>query len=103
MSFLDRFKPTPRWKHADAAVRAAAAAELMPDDPEQQRALVELAGDDDLRVRRAAVTRIESVTDLVQLAKTEKDEDLRRTLTDRLVSIACAPADSDGDAALALS
>src|SRR5918994_924015 len=23
MSFLDRFKPQPRWKHADAAVRAA--------------------------------------------------------------------------------
>jgi hypothetical protein len=103
MSFLDRFKPMPRWKHADAAVRASAVAELTPDDPEHQRALLDLAVDDDLRVRRAAITRIESVTDLVQLARAEKDEDLRRTLTERLVSIATAPSDSDGDAALALS
>ena len=33
MSFLDRFKPQPRWKHADAAVRAAAVHELLTDDP----------------------------------------------------------------------
>ncbi len=70
MSFLDRFKPQPRWKHADPTVRAAAVAELMTDDPEQQRALVELAGtDEDVRVRRAAVARVDTVSDLVQLAR----------------------------------
>ena len=103
MSFLDRFKPQPRWKHADATVRVGAVGELMTDDPEHQRALVELAGtDDDVRVRRAAVARIDGVEDLVQLARSEKDEDLRRTLTDRLLAVATAAAPADGDAARAL-
>jgi hypothetical protein len=103
MSFLDHFKPNPKWKHADPTVRAAAVAELIIDDPEQHRALIELAGtDEDVRVRRAAVGRVDTVTDLVQLAAAERDEQLRRELTDRLVAVATAPADSDGDAALAL-
>jgi hypothetical protein len=103
MSFLDRFKPQPRWKHVDPAIRAAAVADLTTDDPEQHRALVELAGmDEDLRVRRAAIARLADVEDLVQVAKTERDEDLRREVTDRLVSVATAPSHSDGDAARAL-
>ncbi len=103
MSFLDRFKPQPRWKHADPAIRATAVAELTTEDPEQHRALVELAGgDEDIRVRRAAVARLADVEDLVQLAKTERDEDLRRDLTDRLVIVATTPSSSDGDAARAL-
>src|SRR6476646_4403749 len=61
MSFLDRFKLQPRWKHADPAVRAAAVAELT-DDPEHQQALVEIASsDEDVRVRRAALERLNSV------------------------------------------
>ena len=103
MSFLDRFKSQPRWKHADAAVRAAAVNELLTDDPEQRQALIELAGDEDLRVRRAAQARIDSVEDLVRLSRSEQDEDAKRGLLDRLVGIATAPAESDGDAALALS
>ena len=39
MSFLDRFKPQPRWKHADAAVRAAAAVEI-PDDAEHEATIL---------------------------------------------------------------
>src|SRR5688572_9080530 len=102
MSFLDRFKPQPRWKHADAAVRAAAVAEV-PDDDEHRPVLLELATEDpDIRVRRAAAARLTSAADLVRAARAEKDEDLRRTLTDRLVSVASAAADDDGDAALAL-
>ena len=69
MSFLDRFKSQPKWKHADAAVRAAAVNELALDDPEQQRALIELAGDEDIRVRRAAHARIDAVEDLVRLSR----------------------------------
>jgi hypothetical protein len=103
MSFLDRFKPQPRWKHADPAIRLAAVADLMTEDPEHQHALVELAGtDDDVRVRRAAMARVEGVEDLVQLARTERDDELRRELTDRLVTIASAPSHADGDAARAL-
>src|SRR4051794_6549372 len=102
MSFLDRFKPQPRWKHADPTVRAAAVHELLTDDPEQRRALSELAADEDVRVRRAAQARIGEVEELVRLARSEPDEDTRRGLVERLVGIATAPADRDGDAALAL-
>jgi len=78
MSFLDRFKLQPRWKHADPAVRAAAVAELT-DDPEHQRALVELAGsDEDVRVRRAALERLNSIEDLARFARADRDETLRR-------------------------
>ena len=103
MSFLDRFKSQPKWKHADAAVRAAAVNELALEDPEQQRALIELAGDEDIRVRRAAHARIDAVEDLVRLSRSEQDENAKRGLIDRLVEVATAPAESDGDAALALS
>jgi hypothetical protein len=103
MSFLDRFRPLPKWKHADPAVRAAAVAEI-PDDDEHRGVLVELAGgDEDVRVRRAAAARVANVEALVALARSERDGDLRRELTERLVAIACAPADTDGDAALALA
>ena len=102
MSFLDRLRPQPRWKNADPAVRAAAVAEL-PDDPEHQQILAELAGDDDVRVRRAAVGRLRNVTELVARAGRESDDELRRELGDRLVAIASAPSDGDGDAALALA
>jgi Domain of Unknown Function (DUF349) len=102
MSFLDRFKPQPRWKHADPTVRAAAVAEI-PDDAEHQRVLEELAQeDDDVRVRRAASARVTDVAVLVALARSERDGELRREVTDRLVEIAIAPAETDGDAALAL-
>jgi hypothetical protein len=101
MSFLDRFKPQPRWKHADAAVRAAA----VPDIPEEDepRTLFTIARDDeDVRVRRAAAARLQRVYDLVILALSEKDEELRREIQERLVAIANEPADTDGDAARAL-
>ena len=65
MSFLDRFRPLPRWKHADPVVRAAAVSEI-PGDDEHGDVLVELAGaDEDVRVRRAAPARVESVGALV--------------------------------------
>jgi hypothetical protein len=75
----------------------------MPDDAEHQQILVELAGsDEDLRVRRAAAIRVRAVSDLVGLAEREADESLRRDIVERLVQIACAPANADGEAALAL-
>jgi hypothetical protein len=102
MSFLDRFKPQPRWKHADAAVRAAALAE-MPEDDESLAAIRELAAtDEDVRVRRAASDRLGSAADLLPLARGERDEELRRELVERLVSIATSTGDGDGEAALAL-
>ena len=102
MSFLDRFKPQPRWKHADPAVRAEAAASLNDDD-EHGEALRELArGDADVRVRRAAGARLSRAEDLVLLARAESDEELRREYADRLVAVANAPAGDDAAAAIAL-
>jgi uncharacterized protein DUF349 len=102
MSFLDRFKPQPRWKHTDAAVRAAAVAEI-PDDPEHRIVIEELAASDpDARVRAAAVDRVGDVALLTRLARSEQDSELRRRLADRLVEIAIAPAATDAEAALAL-
>jgi uncharacterized protein DUF349 len=103
MSFLDRFKPQPRWKHADPAIRAASIAEI-PDDDEHREVLTELASlDEDVRVRRAALARIAAVEDLVRLAGTERNDELRRDIAERLVAIASAPGDGDGAAALALA
>jgi hypothetical protein len=103
MAFLDRFKPQPKWRHADAAVRTAAVAEI-PDDDEHRAVLRELAEQDpDPRVRRAAVERVDSAGDLVSVARSEQQEDLRRLIAERLVRIAVAPAANDGEAALALS
>jgi hypothetical protein len=102
MSFLDRFKPQPKYRNPDPAVRLAGVAEL-PDDAEHWGVIAELAAsDEDVRVRRAALNRIGVVGYLVRLARTERDESLRRELADRLVSIANASAETDGDAALAL-
>ena len=102
MSFLDRFKPQPKWRHADPAVRANAVSEV-PDDDEHRAVLLELASEDpDQRVRRAAASRLAFAEDLVRLARATKDDDLRRSVTERLVALASAPSDDDGEAALAL-
>jgi hypothetical protein len=103
MSFLDRFKPQPRWKHADPAIRAAAIADI-PDDDEHVAVLRDLASDDeDVRVRRAAAGRLKTADDLAPVARAERDEELRRELQERLVAIANAAAESDAEAAIALT
>jgi hypothetical protein len=102
MSFLDRFKSQPRWKHTDPAIRAAAVSEI-PADAEHRTVIEELAArDDDARVRGAAIARVEDVATLARLAHSEQDHDVKRQITDRLVGIALAPAPTDADAALAL-
>jgi hypothetical protein len=57
MGILERLRPTPRWKHADPAVRSAAVYDLGPDDGEALRALAR--DDAEARVRRAAVSRLD--------------------------------------------
>jgi hypothetical protein len=102
MSFLDRFRPAPRWKSPDPAIRAAAVSEI-PDGSEHHSVLVELATEDeDARVRRNAGLRLSRATDLVPVVRRERDPELRRELSERLVGIACAAAETDGEAALAL-
>jgi hypothetical protein len=102
MSFLDRFKPQPKYRNPDPAIRLAGVAEL-PDDAEHWGVIAELAAsDEDVRVRRAAIARIGVAGYLARLARTERDESLRRELGERLVAIANAPADTDADASAAL-
>ena len=101
MSFLDRFKPQPRWKHTDPAIRAAAVSEIPAD--EERTVLEDLAAnDEDVRVRTAAIARVHDVAFLARLARSERDDDVRRQVTDRLVGVAVAPAPDDAAAALAL-
>jgi hypothetical protein len=102
MSFLDRFKPQPKWKHTDPAVRAAAIPDI-PDDDEHRAVLEELAAtDEDVRVRRAAADRVTDVEALVRLAHAETDAALQRDLAERLVALACVPGPDDAVAARAL-
>ncbi len=102
MSFLDRFKTQPKYRNPDPAIRLAGVAEL-PDDAEHWGVIAELAAsDEDVRVRRAAIARISVVGYLARIARTERDESIRRELSERLIAIANAAADSDGDAAAAL-
>ena len=102
MSFLDRFKPQPKYRSPDPAIRLAGIAEL-PDDAESHGVIAELAAsDEDVRVRRAAIARLGTAGYLARLARTEKDDGLRRELAERLVEIANAPAETDSDAATAL-
>jgi len=91
MSFLDRFKIQPKYKSADAEVRAQAVAELGagPLTDEDRGVLVALATEDpDARVRRAAAARIEDVSVLSSIAARDADETLRGELVDRLAGIA---------------
>ncbi len=103
MSFLDRFKPQPRWKHADAAVRAAAVADIPEEDDEHRDAIDELTRDEDLRVRRAAAARVTDPAALVALVRAEGNVDLRRELAERLVAIATSAHEEQARAATALA
>src|SRR3990170_2278661 len=91
MGILEKLRPQPRWKHADPAVRAAAVYEL---GPEESDALRQLAREDaEARVRRAAVTRLDDVAVLGDIARTDPDEDVRAEAIRGLAGLA-AEADS---------
>ena len=96
MGILDRLKPQPRWKHADAAVRLEALREL--DDAVELAILAE--HDADPRVRRASLARVDDVAVLARVAGGDADEETRERSADRLVALASAP-EADEAAALA--
>jgi len=86
MGILEKLRPQPRWKHADPAVRAAAVYELGPDDHEALRALAR--EDAEARVRRAAVTRLNEVSVLGDIARTDPDDEVRAEAVRNLAGIA---------------
>ena len=92
MGILDKLKPTPRWKHADPAVRLEAVREL--DDPIELAVLAE--SDADARVRRAAIPRTVDPAVLGRVASADADPETRDRAADRLVALATAGGDDTG-------
>jgi hypothetical protein len=90
MGILEKLRPQPRWKHADPAVRAAAVYDLGPDEGEALRALAR--EDSEARVRRAAVTRLDDVALLGEIARTDPDEDVRADAIRGLAGLAAEAA-----------
>src|SRR5688500_10256275 len=92
MGILEKLRPHPRWKHADPAVRAAAVYELSPEEGEALRALAR--EDVEARVRRAAVTRLDDLAILGDIARTDPDEDVRAEAIRGLAGLAAESSDA---------
>jgi hypothetical protein len=86
MGFLDRFKPQPRWKHADAAVRAAAVEALSDQDQDVLRSIA--VEDPDPAVRRTALARVTDVATLARIAQQDADEGVRAEARELVAEIA---------------
>jgi hypothetical protein len=99
MGILEKLRPTPRWKHTDPAVRAAAVYELGPDETDTLR---QMAHEDvEARVRRAAVSRLANVDDLAEVARTDPDDEVRGEAIRSLTGIATETADAEAAAVIA--
>ena len=96
MGILEKLRPTPRWKHADPSVRAAAVYDIGPEEGDALRALAR--EDADARVRRAAVTRLDDAAVLSEIARTDPDEDVR---TEAIRGLAGLAAEADDPSAAA--
>src|SRR6059058_2797326 len=92
MSILEKLRPTPRWKHADPSVRAAAVYDIGPEEADALRALAR--EDADARVRRAAVMRLDEVDVLAEIAGSDPDEDVRGEAVRGLAGIAAEADDA---------
>ncbi len=93
MGILEKFRSSPRWKHADPSVRVAAVYEIGADEAD---VLVSMARDDaEARVRRAAASRIFDITVLGDLFRTDPDTDVRAEALRQLVGVAAETADED--------
>jgi hypothetical protein len=84
-SLLDKFRSKPEWQSPDAAVRAEAVLRLPTGD---ETVLLLARGDEDARVRRAAVKKIQDVAVLSELAEKDADESVREEAALHLVAAA---------------
>jgi hypothetical protein len=91
MGILERLRPQPRWKHSDPTVRAAAVYDLGPDEGEVLRALAR--EDAEARVRRAAVARLDDVSVLGDISKTDPDLDVRNEAARQLTGVGAETRD----------
>ncbi len=100
MALLDRFKPQPKWKNTDPAVRVSAIQALDDAADETAAVLASLAAEDpDARVRRTAVARLLDPTVLSRAARQDTEEGVRQKAVERLLALAqdgLAPNQTDG-------
>jgi hypothetical protein len=91
-SLMDKFRAKPEWQHQDPAVRAEAVLRL----PAAERAtLVAIArGDQDARVRRAALKRFSDPALLAERAREDADEGVREEAGAHLASLAIHATDA---------
>ena len=90
MSLLDRLRP--KWQHSDPEVRMTAVRQLGRDD---QDLLSNLAReDDDPRVRRIAVKKIEDPRELQAISEHERNESLKELAAGRAAELLVARASS---------
>ena len=94
MKLLDPIRP--RWQHSDPEVRLSAVRQLGDED---QELLATLALEDqDIRVRRSAIKRLEDPAKLQEVSDRDPNEGLRELAAERAAEILTAAALSDGDA-----
>src|SRR4026209_2017630 len=91
MGILEKLRPTPRWKHADPSVRAAAVYDIGPDEGDALRALAR--EDADPPVRRGAWTRLDDAGVLAEIARTDPDEEVRTEAVRGLAGLAAEADD----------
>ena len=96
MSLLDRIRP--KWQHSDPEVRLSAVRQLGKDD---QELLIALALEDqDARVRRSAIKRLDDPARLQEVSEQDPNEGLRELAAERARDILAEVALSNGDPAV---
>ena len=96
MSLLDRIRP--KWQHSDPEVRLSAVRQLGKDD---QELLIALALEDqDARVRRSAIKRLDDPARLQEVSEQDPNEGLRELAAERARDILAEVALSHGDPAV---
>jgi hypothetical protein len=86
MPLLDRFRSRPAWQNKDAEARLAAVRQLGPDQRDVLTAVVR--EDEDAKVRRAAVRRLDDLAVLADVAATDADESVRQEASESLLGVA---------------
>ena len=96
MSLLDRIRP--KWQYSDPEVRLFAVRQLGKDDQELLSALA--LEDQDARVRRSAIKRLDDPARLQEVSEQDPNEGLRELAAERAGDILAEVALSDGDPAV---
>jgi hypothetical protein len=91
MQILERFRRRPDWEHSDPLVRASAVRQLTSDQADLIASIAQ--GDQDGRVRRAAIKRIENATLLASIAAADPDPSVREEAYAALVNLALLSRD----------